>query len=209
MGLYEKLDMNIFFDLDGTLLDSKPRLYNLFQKLVPESDLTFDAYWALKKNKVSHKELLITNFGYSDESLKFFQYQWMEKIEKQEWLDYDKPFEGVIEFLTELKAYHNIYLVTARQFREVALTQLQNLGFSGVFNEVFVTSQKLEKHDLVKDAVKTSYLDWFVGDTGKDVQTGKILGMKTVAVLSGFLSEQKLKDYNPDLIVENVTCLEF
>ncbi|MFN9319674.1 MAG: HAD hydrolase-like protein, partial [Chitinophagales bacterium] len=26
--------MNIFFDLDGTLIDSRPRLYHLFQYLV-------------------------------------------------------------------------------------------------------------------------------------------------------------------------------
>ena len=36
--------MNIFFDLDGTLLDSKERLYYLFQHLVPECKFSFEEY---------------------------------------------------------------------------------------------------------------------------------------------------------------------
>ena len=56
MELYEKFTyMNIFFDLDGTLIDSKLRLYSLFQKLVPESILTYDEYWKYKMNKISHQ----------------------------------------------------------------------------------------------------------------------------------------------------------
>ena len=45
--------MKIFFDLDGTLIDSKLRMYNLFQELVPQSNLTFVEYWEYKKNKFS------------------------------------------------------------------------------------------------------------------------------------------------------------
>ena len=35
--------MNVVFDLDGTLIDSRPRMHALFADLVPESDLAFDA----------------------------------------------------------------------------------------------------------------------------------------------------------------------
>jgi len=48
----------VFFDLDGTLPDSRERLYRLFCELVPESRLSFDKYWALKRRKQDHKTIL-------------------------------------------------------------------------------------------------------------------------------------------------------
>ena len=43
-----------------------------------------------------------------------------------------------------------------------------------------------------------------VGDTGMDIIEGKHLNMQTVAVLTGFLSEKILNEYNPDKLVSSV-----
>ena len=51
--------MNLFFDLDGTLLNSRKRLYTLFQDLIPESKLSIDEYWDLKRDKIDHKTILM------------------------------------------------------------------------------------------------------------------------------------------------------
>jgi phosphoglycolate phosphatase len=50
---------------------------------------------------------------------------------------------------------------------------------------------------------------WIIGDTGKDIETGKQLNIKTVAVLSGFLNKKSLTEYNPDKIVDSVLQLQF
>jgi hypothetical protein len=50
--------------------------------------------------------------------------------------------------------------------------------------------------------------DWMMGDTGYDINTGKRIGTNTCAVLSGFMSEQSLGNYSPDLKIENVTYLD-
>ena len=196
--------MKIFFDLDGTLIDSRERLYRLFQHLVPASALTFDEYWNDKRNKIGHSKILKNKFSFSDEEIAGFQKNWMEQIELPKWLAFDKPFEGVTEYLAELKKQHELYLVTARQFENLVLLQLAGYGWSDIFTKVFVTAQKTEKVDLIKNAVVTDASDWFVGDTGKDIQTGKLLGIKTAAVLSGFLNEEKLKEYKPDVIINTI-----
>lgn len=201
--------MNIFFDLDGTLLDSKSRLFNLFQYLVPESAFTFDEYWALKMRKMSHRQILLNQFGYSMENFLNFEDKWMNLIEQDEWLDFDKPFAGVTEYLLELSKRHNIYLVTARQSESVAIKQIKIQGWEKIFKKIFVTGQKVEKFDLIFNAITVQGEDWFVGDTGKDIQTGKLLGINTAAVLSGFLSRDILHKYNPDIIVDDVLCLKF
>jgi phosphoglycolate phosphatase len=205
MDLYEKLTgMKIFFDLDGTLIDSKERLYRLFQHLVPASTLTFDEYWDKKKNKIDHSKILKNNFSFSEEDITRFQKNWMEQIELPKWLAFDKPFEGVTEYLVDLKKQHDLYLVTARQFENRVFMQLADYGWTDIFVKVFVTAQKMEKVDLVKNAVITDTTDWFVGDTGKDIEAGKSLGLQTAAVLSGFLNREKLIEYKPSIIINNI-----
>ncbi len=197
--------MNIFFDLDGTLLNSKRRLYELFQYLVPSSDLSFDDYWKLKRNKVNHEEILTTQFGYSSMDFKKFEHLWMKEIELEKWLNFDLPFEGVTDFLKTLGKKNTLYIVTARQSKEMVNKQLHNFGWDSIFESVFVTEQQKEKHTLIQENVTVSPTDWFIGDTGLDIKVGKLLGINTAAVLSGFLNEEKLTAYKPDLIIENVT----
>ncbi|WP_316817969.1 HAD family hydrolase [Pedobacter nyackensis] len=201
--------MNIFFDLDGTLIDSKDRLYFLFQHLVPESAYTFEEYWGYKMNRVSHKEILLSQFGYSLEAFLDFEVKWMGLIEADKWLDLDHPFDGITEYLTELSKEHDLFVVTARQSEEIAMKQIQGYGWQQIFKKVFVTGQKLEKYDLIINAVDVKSQDWFIGDTGKDIQTGKLLGINTAAVLSGFLGRDILFEYQPDIIVDNVMSLNF
>lgn len=201
--------MNIFFDLDGTLLDSRERLYQLFQHLVPDSKLSFDDYWKLKRNKIGHKEILKKHFSYEDATFELFETTWLNKIELVEWLALDKPFVGINNYLIELKDKHDLYVVTARQFEHTVEQQIIQNGWQGIFKKILVTNQKKEKYDLIKENVKLSKNDWFVGDTGKDIQTGKALGIKTAAVLSGFLSKERLEEYHPDIIVDYVLNLSF
>ena len=196
--------MRILFDLDGTLIDSRERLYLLFQYLVPASNLTFDEYWRYKREKIDHKKILQSKFSFSEHDIVSFNKNWMEKIESPEWLDFDKPFKGVTKFLEQLKRENELYLVTARQFESNVFSQLDSWGWSNVFTRIFVTKQKVEKIELVRNVVVTIPTDWFVGDTGKDIETGKALGIQTAAVLSGFLSEEKLREYEPDLIIDTV-----
>lgn len=201
--------MNIFFDFDGTLIDSQKRLYMLFQHLVTESALTFDEYWNLKKNKISHQEILCGRFNYSSDKIIEFEKNWMARIELPEWLALDRPFDGINEFLVGLAQKHTLYVVTARQFESNALQQIKGFGWADLFKKVFVTQQKKEKFELITNEVKINEQDWFVGDSGKDIQTGKRLGIKTAAVLSGFLNKEKLLEYKPDVIKLHVMDLNF
>ena len=131
----------------------------------------------------------------------------MDSIEQDNWLSLDKPFDGVTSYLLNLKNKHRLFIVTARQLEQKVLKQIESFGWSNIFSEVFVTGQKVEKFDLINNSIKLSVDDWFIGDTGKDIQVGKLLGIRTAAVLSGFLGEPTLLEYKPDLVIQNVTDL--
>ncbi len=200
--------MKIFFDLDGTLIDASDRLYNLFQALVPESTFSKNEYWLLKRNKINHSEILHRDFSYSNDQVIEFQRKWMDHIERAEWIRLDKPFENVTNYLKALKHIHELYVVTSRQYEDVAVNQLQSYGWSNLFNDVLVTRQVVSKSDMIRkfNVVAT---DWMVGDTGKDIQEGKRLGLLTAGVLTGFLNRDRLQEYNPEVIVNAVTDLTF
>lgn len=197
--------MKIFFDLDGTLLDSKLRMYNLFQFLVPESNYTFEKYWELKHNNNTHKDILLKYFNYTENNVNTFTSQWMSLIESPEWIKYDTIFVGVKPFLLDLQQHHNeLYIVTHRQSEIVVIEQIEYFGLNNFFSDILVTRQNNTKQYLIKSKFTLNANDWIIGDTGNDINAGKELKIKTAAVLSGFMNKENLEKYHPDIILNNV-----
>lgn len=202
--------MKIFFDLDGTLIDARLRLYQLFQHLVPQSSMSFDDYWDLKREQVDHKQILSEKFQFQRGEILTFENQWMNSIEEEDWLKYDQPFENITNLLQDLKDNNvSIYIITARQKRDRAIAQIEEFGWLSLIDVVLVTEHKHQKVDLIKPYLDQNGINWMVGDTGKDIQAGKQLKMKTAAVDSGFLNIERLKMYKPDQVAKYVTDLKF
>jgi phosphoglycolate phosphatase len=201
--------MKIIFDLDGTLICSKLRLYSLFDAIVPESNLTFDEYWALKFQRKTNKDIVVENFSYDEFQVQQFISEWMAKIEDDEYLNIDTPIDGVFELLSHLEIKYDLYVCTARQFKEKAKNQLSKLDMLKYFEDVLVTEQQKTKSELIKDkSICLNSSDLLVGDTGSDVLQGKILGLRTVAVLTGFMSKEALQPYAPDMLIRSVVDLK-
>lgn len=193
--------MNLIFDLDGTLIDSRLRLYKLFQQLAPSPEISYDAYWALKFNKISNETILFNHLGFDDHRIKRFKTEWMALIESPDFLAVDKCFSGIQQALDRLYKQASLHICTARQHRQPAIDQLSRMGLLPYFTSVMVTEQKKGKEDLIAELPGLDSADWIIGDTGKDINIGKFLGIRTCAVLSGFLNERSLRLYHPDLLL--------
>lgn len=194
--------MNIIFDLDGTLIDSRPRLYALYRQLVPTTRLTFEKYWELKRAKFSNSALLRQYEDFSDEEIIFFERTWMSLIETPEHLALDTNFPGLHETLARLTTQATLHVCTARQNRQPVLDQLDKFNLLKYFDGVLVTLQNSSKEELIEAHLPNrGSHDWIIGDTGKDIQVGQRLGMQTCAVLSGFLSRESLLPYGPDRLL--------
>lgn len=198
--------MNIFLDLDGTLLDSRLRLYKLFVELCPGVSIGFDEYWSKKRKKVSNEQIL-ENIGYNIDVFDF-QRRWLDRVESEELLIDDKLFEGGSLLLSKWCQNYDLYLVTARQNALLVDWQLERLGLYHYFKKILVTRQKYSKVELIRQNVNISIDDIFIGDTGVDVNTAKELGIISVAVLSGFRDRQVLESYRPDYMFECLTDID-
>lgn len=196
--------MNLIFDLDGTIIDSKLRLHALFQQLAPSPGLDYSRYWELKQAKVSNTSILADFFGWGESRIQSFVADWMDMIESPELLALDQCLPGVQTALPRLESQAVLHACTDRQHEHAALEQLEGLGILRYFRRVLVTGQKVSKEMLIRQRIgELSRDDWMIGDTGRDIFTGKALGIHTCAVLSGFQSRSVLMEYEPDLILDS------
>lgn len=202
--------MKIIFDLDGTLICSKKRLYELFCNLIQSRDLSFSDYWNLKYIGNSNQDILRERFDYTKAEISNFVKGWMKKIESDYYLEMDTLIDGTIEFLERIIQNNSLYICTARQSTCQVAKQLESLSISKYFENIFVTEQKNSKAELLKNSgLKFTKHDWIIGDTGHDIITGKEIGINTCAVLSGFMSLDALIGYSPDIIVANIAKIDF
>jgi phosphoglycolate phosphatase len=198
------MNKNIFFDLDGTLLDCRWRLFNLFVELTSQNKFDFNNYWEIKRQRTTQADMLYNYFNYSDTKINKFKKRWLSKIEDKERLKQDIPFPKSKELLEILFKKYNLYIVTNRQQEDLTIEQIKLYGWLNYITKVLVTKQKKSKFELVKEFVKVNKDDIFIGDTGEDVLTGKLLGIRTIAVSSGFLNKQVLSEYKPDILLGGI-----
>lgn len=198
--------MNIILDLDGTLVSTRRRIHTLFCDLI-EDEIPSERFWNLKFKGFSNDEILKFNYNFSDKNINLFLERWMKEIESDMYLNMDEIIPGVIKFLDK-HSNKDLYICSARQSIKNTIKQLEKLNIYNFFKEIFITEQKITKDKILQNSnIKFESNDWLVSDTGHDIKVGKLLGIKTCAVLSGSMCKDQLKKYNPDQIVDNISYL--
>lgn len=199
--------MQLYLDFDGTLIDSRPRQYRLFCELAPACKLTFENYWHIKRQRFNQGEMLRRYCGYEDSAIPEFHKNWMQEIESPTRLDEDTPLPEVDAFLRRAAMKHSLILVTARQEPTLVAKQLNKFGWTDLFAQVLVTKHRSSKEALIRTSCPPVSTAIMVGDTGEDVIAGKALNITTVAVSSGVLNAEVLREYAPDFLFDSVIDL--
>lgn len=194
----------IFFDFDGTLINSQKRLYELFRELCPECTMSYEEYWSVKRGGVSQKSILQKYYGYDDDRVRKFHDLWLARVEEPARVDGDTPVPGMEAVLRSCARRHRLCLVSSRQNRELAENELERLGWQPHFSAVLITEQKRTKEQLIRNYCSVMPEDVLVGDTLEDIGTAKALGIKSIAVSWGILDHRILVDGNPDMVLDEV-----
>ncbi len=205
--------MNIYLDLDGTLIDISERYFQAYSDSVISfgiKPLSKNKYWQLKKEKYSLKDIVELNCG---EDLVLSIMKNLEYcIEQTEYLKLDKLIPGAIETLNILKQNHRLVLVTLRKHKTNLDKQLKALRIEFYFDKILDGVDAGVPHrikaDLIKgDSVFHGKNSLIVGDTEVDIMAGKILDIQTAAVLTGIRTEKLLSEEKPNYILQNISNL--
>jgi len=126
-----------------------------------------------------------------------------------------KPIPNVSEILKKLSQKAKLALVTMRHVQtEKVIIELENFGLAEYFQLVVTaldTSQPKPSPEALIRCAKQLGIQIsecaVVGDSVADVRTGRNVGAKTVAVLSGIFTREELEMENPYLILKSINEL--
>jgi len=203
----------VFFDLDGTIVDSREAYLEAartaFQALGKEP---LDAKVALEiprrlERKQPISDLVKGGTGkFLDVYLSAYYSVTAEKT---------RPFLNVSTALENLSKKAKLALITMRAVpRHAVMAELEHFGIARYFTHVVTaldTSEPKPSPEALIRCVKALDVQIcdcvIVGDSISDVRAGKAAGALTVAVLSGLFSREELAEERPDLILKDVTVL--
>lgn len=171
----------ILFDLDGTLIEPKQRLYTLFAELTG-SNITFDEYWEYKNKGFNQKQIL-KKVGYDSNMDDDFIGRWLANIERLDLLELDRVYDEVADVLKELKRDNiRMFIATNRQSYEGIERELCNFGIRDFFSGIISTFQNCKKEEAILSAGIDVSNAFFVGDSSEDMEAAKALGITGVLV---------------------------
>ncbi len=185
----------ILFDLDGTLIDVRTRLFKLFVELTG-CGLSFEEYWEKKATGADQKRMLEL-IGFSECSAKEFKIKWLRNVERPDLLEEDSLFDDARDFLDSIcPNSYKIYLITNRQSYDNLIKELNDLGVKHYFDGIISTFQKCKKAEAVKEHGLMLDNAIFIGDTAEDIEAAKQLGIPGVLVSRNNIEiKSDLSDY--------------
>ena len=204
----------MFFDLDGTMIDTSERHYRVYKDILDfyeiPNTLTKKEFWNQKRKGRKTVELHPKNL--SEEFIQKFIGEWLKKIEDRNYLKYDNRLPDSLGVLSILKNKADLTLVTLRNNRENLFWELDNFGLTNYFKEILIDAPLKLKNKtlLIKDYIERYPKEdnfIIVGDTEADISTGKELAMITVAVTYGIRSKEFLTKLKPDFCLDNLSEL--
>lgn len=194
------------FDLDGTLIDSRldiaaacnHALVWAGREPLPPSEIG-------KMVGDGARKLLMRAFAQQDIDAplaEFLRYYSEHPLEHARWMP------GAREVLDELSPA----AVVTNKARVVAERVLDALGIRGKVALVAGGDGPLKPDPTpilraMRELSSTPAETWVIGDGDQDVGAGNAAGCKTVAVLGGFHSEQRLRAAKPSFVINSLTEL--
>ncbi|NLH39958.1 MAG: HAD family hydrolase [Elusimicrobia bacterium] len=204
---------NIFFDIDGTLIDTSERHYRIYKDILYSYGIqkifSKRKFWNQKREGKKTVEII---YKKSFKQLKKnFAHDWLTKIEDRKYLKFDKLFSGCLNVLSDLKKTNDLIFVTMRNNKKNLLWELDNFGLNKYCSKIIVGSPidlKSKVPLINKYIIKNQRgKNIIIGDTEMDIAAGKKLGILTIASIYGIRSKQFLSRLEPDYYLSKLSKL--
>lgn len=190
----------IFFDMDGTLIDSEVGITRCVAHALVQMGLDVPSAaelrrWIGPSLRVSFAPLL-----HDDAKVEQAVQHYRDRFEAQGWAEH-QVYDGIGEVVETLHAAgHRLAVVTAKNephARKIAA----HLPFGHRFVDIIgatVDGSRSHKPALIAEALRRLAVPprdcWMIGDRRMDIEGARHHGMRNVGVLWGFGGEDELRD---------------
>lgn len=196
----------LFFDWDGTLVDSAHLGLAAYEKSFAEMGIPFD--------HKTYEAVYSPNWLSVYEGLGLPQEQW-ERADELWTRHYDQQLAELVNHAAETiadlraKSYRLGVVSSGNECR--VNREIEARGLSGIF-EVVVCHEQVENRKPHPEGLEAAMRSLgcapdecgYVGDTPEDIEMGKRAGMLTVGVRSAYPTSWKLKHQEPDIYLESL-----
>jgi len=204
----------LLFDLDGTLIDSAKDLANSINFMLKKLNKKTYDYETIKKWIGNGGEVLIKRALSGSMDIKNIDENEFIKAKEIFFNHYKNNlannttiYDGVIETLKELPHKKVIITNKPHQFVKPILEKLDLIKyFDGYFGGDYFEEKKPSPLPLFK-VCKMYNIEpnkaIMIGDSKNDILAAKKANIKTVAVDYGYNQGENIKEYNPDIIIND------
>ncbi len=217
--------MRIITDFDGPIMDLSDRYYHVYQLCLAQvrapnqsiKILTKAEFWADKRARTSEQQIGIKS-GLTAAQSEEFKNLRDRTAHQLQYLSFDRVVPGAISALQQIQASKaELIVMTLRRTCEL------NVAFEEYSLDRFFPSDcrycladNYQKQGDIKDKtqlmtqalaeLKPDSNTWMIGDTETDIIAAQTHGIRVIGVLSGIRDLDRLKQYQPDLIVDNLAA---
>jgi phosphoglycolate phosphatase-like HAD superfamily hydrolase len=215
--------MRIITDFDGPIMDLADRYYHVYQLClaqVREPDqsikiLTKAEFWTYKRAKISEQQVGIES-GLTAAQAEIFKQIRARTAHQLQYLALDRVIPGAIAALEQIQASGvELIVMTLRRTCELNVAFEQyNLDRFFSIDRRYCLADDYQKQGDIKDKtqlmaqalseLKPEPNTWMIGDTETDIIAAQTHGINVVGVLSGIRNLDRLEQYQPDKIVDNL-----
>lgn len=194
----------IFFDLDGTLLNTRDGIVTCVQKAIASQGIEIDDLCLLERHiGPPLKTGFMQYYGFDEETAQQVVVEY-RKYYKDLGIPGTRPYEGMEECLKSLKE-HGYHLVVATSKPEhLARIYLAHFRLDHYFDDICGCVEegdqiRISKSQVIDYALKHNQISdhsqvTMVGDRFHDVEGAKAFGIPCVGVLFGFGGKEELVD---------------
>lgn len=205
----------IFFDLDGTLIDSAPGIIVTLRLLMEELSIpvwpdeqmykligppfieSFPQYFGMNEEEVNH-------------AVSVFRRHFPKVHEDPAMV---QPFVGVPEMLRALREADGFVGIVSSKIRYTAEAQLESFGLLPYVNYVGCSTEHAggNKEALLRETITSLRVKSeavMVGDRLYDLNAANAVGIDSIGVLYGYGTEAELADCKPTYLVDSVQALK-
>ncbi|MGE5382663.1 MAG: HAD hydrolase-like protein [Omnitrophica WOR_2 bacterium] len=207
---------NLFFDLDGTLIDSKRGIFNAVKYTIdkmglPEADRPYDLNPFIGPPlRESFKNL----FNFSDSVAETATSIYREYYGDKGLYEFD-IYPGISKIIPELSSRGFLISLVTSKAEIYAEKIINSTSFKDCFNTISgceinglrSSKQELIKYTLHKLKINPSEAVLMIGDRYHDIQGAKNTGISSAAVLYGYGSKEELEKELPDILIPTTSDL--